>query len=821
MKQAILMALCLLSHALAVAQAPTETTGTVKGMVADSATSAPIGYVTVVVSLPDKDAPLKSTFSRDNGSFEISGLPLGTYKLILSYVGYKPYTLELPVLNAESPVLNVGTLALAGAAKQLQEVEVTTEQMLITQDVDKISYNVAVDPESKTLSALDMMRKVPMLSLDSDENIQLNGSGSFKVLVNGKNSTLFARNPKDVLRSMPASSIKRIEVITDPPAKYDAEGIGGIINIITTDAPQNGYNGSFSLGAGSVGNQYGSVNLTAKTGKLGFSGYGGASHWPNPKSTSYYERTDAATGTLLQQGSSESNSYNKYMSGEISYELDTLNLLSAKFGLNDSDNASLALQTVEEAGTSGALRRAFARNNDQDYAWKGYDLGLDFQHTFKRNKSQLLTLSYKIGNNENNSDADIQFINIRNYAGIPGTRTQNEGRSLEQTYQADYVHPFKKHSLEAGLKSILRDNGSDYFYRNYDSETNTYKEVPELSNEFDYSQNIYAAYTSASLRYDKWGVRLGTRLEQTVVDANFKNAGTVAEQNYLNLIPNVSLNRTFKNMSSLRLSYTQRIERPSLYFLNPYVNRTNEKSISFGNPNLQAATSHVISMGHSMFKGGNSLNSTLTHAFTNNAIQNYTLFNTADSVTTTTFGNIGKNATSTLSLHGYATFFDALSVNLNGSLSYVQLSGNIAGRDFENTGVNGYMFSNLSYKFKKNWRANANLGYYGPRVMLQGKSTGQFWNGFSVSKGFLKDEKASFNLSVQNPFRKYNSFTNDVSSTNFDEISKYTFVTRRVNVGFSYKFGKLKEDIRRTKRGIRNDDLKSGSDNSGGSGNTN
>ncbi|GHA77713.1 TonB-dependent receptor [Pontibacter akesuensis] len=814
-----MLALCLLASAFSWAQVPPSAPGTIKGVVVDSTNQQPLSYVTVVVSLPDKDEPVKTTFSKDDGSFEISGLPLAPYKLILTIVGYKSFSQQVSTLEAGKPVANVGKISLASSAKQLQEVEVTAEKMLITQDIDKISYNVEFDPESKTLTALDMLRKVPMLSLDSEENIKLNGSSSYRVLVNGKASTLFARNPKDVFRSMPANTIKRIEVITDPPAKYDAEGIGGIINVITHNAPANGYNGSIYLSQSTPDSRYVSASVTAKMGKFGLSAYGGINKFTSPGYISTFDRTNTATGSrMLQSGSGDSENDFTYVDGEMSYELDTMNLISAKFSLNGSNYESRSAQIVEQFNGLGALTQAFRRISPNTGHWYNYELGMDYQHTFKRNKEQLLTLSYKIGNEENASESDLLFENILNYNGVAETRTQNDGNSVEQTFQADYVHPIKKHTLEIGAKSILRENGSDYFYRNYNSETDTYVEVPELTNEFDYSQNIYAAYTSASLRFDKWGLRMGTRLEQTVVDADFRTSYPVAEQDYFNLIPSVTLSRTLKNMASLKASYTQRIERPSLYYLNPYVDRQNEKNISFGNPKLEAATSHVFSLAHSFFKGSNSLNSTLTHAFTSNAIQSYTTYNPADSVSSTTYGNIGKNATTTLSLNGNSTLFKKLSLSVNGSLSYSQLSGNINGENRENSGVSGYMYSYGSYKFEKNWRASVNLGYYAPRVLLQGESSGQFWSGFSVSKSFLKDEKASISLSMQNPLSKYITTYNEVSGEDFYQRSEYRNQRRRVSIGFSYKFGKLKEDIKRTRRGIKNDDLKGG-ESKGSSGN--
>ncbi|ARS34242.1 outer membrane beta-barrel family protein [Pontibacter actiniarum] len=817
MKQTILLALCLLLSSFSRAQSPA--TGTIKGVVVDSLSQKPLSYVTVVVSKPEKDEPVKSTFTQDNGSFTVSGLPLGKYKLILTYVGYKPFSMELPTLEAGKDVADLGNIAIASSAKQLQEVEVTAEKMLITQDIDKISYNVELDPESKTLTALDMLRKVPMLSLDSEENIKLNGSSSYKVLVNGKASTLFARNPKDVFRSMPANTIKRIEVITDPPAKYDAEGIGGIINVITHNEPNNGYNGSIYLSQSTPNSRYGSANVTAKMGKFGISAYGGISQYTSPSYNSSFERLNKETGALLlQDGGGKEENFFKYVDGEMSYEIDTLNLLSAKFSLNSSDWEATALQTVEELDRVGNRTSAVNRNNANTGGWGNYELGLDYQHTFKRNKNQLLTLSYKIGDETSDNKSNLSFTDVFNYRGPADTRTLNNGSSVEQTLQADYVHPFKKHTLEVGAKTILRDNASDYYYRNYNPETDSFVEVPSLTNEFDYSQDIYAGYTSFSLRYDKWGLRAGARLEQTVVDADFKSSEAAAKQDYLNLIPSVSLTRTLKNMASLKLSYTQRIERPSLWYLNPYVDRTNEKSISYGNPKLDPATSHVFSLSHSLFKGSNSLNSTLTHAFTNSAIQSYTLFNPADSVSTTTYGNIGKNATTTLSLSGNSTLFKKLSLNLNGTLSYSQLSGNIGGEDLENSGISGYMYSNASYRFEKNWRAGVNIGYYAPRVLLQGESSGRVWHGLSLSKSFLKDEKASLSISVQNPLNKYISNYNELNGPDFYQRSEYRNMTRRVSIGFNYKFGKLKEDIKRTKRGIKNDDLKGGGDSKGGSG---
>lgn len=811
----LLLLLLLSGWALVAARAQVSgANAVIKGVVTDSVKAAPLGYVTVGIREAGKPDPVKSTYTNDKGYFEITGLPVKPYEVVLAYVSFKSKIIKVETFPAGNPVVDLGKIGLAPTSSQLKEVEVTAQKLLIKQDIDKITYDVEADPESKSLTALDMLRKVPLITVDAEENIQLKGSGSYRVLVNGKTSSLFVRNPKDVLKSMPASSIKNIEVITNPPAKYEAEGVGGIINIITNKKNPGGYNGSINAGLRSPLGYNAGGYITVKTGKFGVSGYFGTNYYQNPTNENNLFRDNYNPGVpgqiesrLRQFGESNNHGTFNYADGQASYEIDSLNLLTANYSINIGDYYNNLTQRVQYTNTAGILTQAYNRFNKSDGQWHGNDVGLDYQKTFKRNKEQLLTISYKYNTNGEDSYSDFSFQPILNY-NAEVSKTNNAAKTQEQTIQADYVQPFGKHSLEAGFKTILRDSKSDYFYARQQGDEGAFVIDPSLSNIFDYAQNIYGSYTSFSYKKEKWGLKVGGRLEQTTVNADFRSSDTTARQNYFNFIPSVALSRTLKNMKTLKLSYTQRIERPGLWVLNPYVNNIDPKNISYGNPDLVAATSHAFDLAYSAFIKGSSVNASLFYNFTNNSIQQFTLLK--DDRSETTYGNIGKNSTLGTAINTNLNLGKKININLNTTVNYVHLTGYLNGALRRNTGVTGYGFGSVGYKFAKTWRASGNVGFNTPGVLLQGQSGGYVFHSVSLNKTFLKNDKAGINIFVSSPFQKNRRWFNEYQDPGFYQLQENYFQTRRIGISFNYRFGKLEGDIARKKRGINNDDVKSG-----------
>lgn len=779
-------------------------TGTIKGTAVDSATKSPVSFVSVTVYDPVADNIIKSIISKEDGSFKISHIPLQQYRLFISRVGYNGKSLSLPSFT--SSIIYVGNVPLSAQPVQLKEVVVIAQKQLIEQQINKVVYNVDADPDSKTLNTFDMLRKVPMISLDAEEKLQMNGSSSFRVLINGRASSLFVRNPSDVFKSMPASFIKKIEVITNPPARYEAEGISGIINIITNKKRVSGYNGSLSLGADKpTGYATGSF-ITAKAGKFGLSVSGGYSGANSPTSNSEFIREDKIVSlNLYQTGKSTSINRSGYISSEFSFEADSLNLFTATYNTNIGKAASDFMQQVELRNKDQVLKQVYNNSNNSTSDWKGDDIGIDFQHSFK-NKDRLFTLSYKLTKNYNSGNTEISLRPLLNYIRQE-SNSYNNNTFNEQTWQADYVQPVKNQMLEFGFKSIVRKNYSNYSYTNRDTVTGTFVTDGKLSNNFDYRQDINSAYISLTLKNNSWSLTTGARLEQTTIDANFKSSGTRAFQKYLNLIPNATVARKVNTSSTVSFSFTQRIERPSLYYLDPFIDISDPRNIYYGNPNLLPAISNAFNLSYFTFIKNTSVSASLFHHFTNNSIERYTTVG-KDTIGRTTYGNVGSNQLYGFSVSSNVTAFDRMSISLNSSGNYIKYSSSIIDLGRVNEGFSYDLFGYASYRFNKGWRAGGSITYSSAGILLQGSQAALLTNNLSVTKEFLKDKKANASFTISNPFQKNRRSYTEINDPSFHQLQQSVYVIRRFNIGFHYRFGKLKEDVARKKRGIKNDDLK-------------
>ncbi len=780
-----------------------ENKGIVKGSLVDSLKSEALAFASISIKL-EVSSTLRSTLSKDDGSFILEKLPYGKHQLSIMSVGYNKKTIDIE-LSENNSTIDLKSIMVSAEEKSLKEVTVSTEKNLVKQEADRITYDVQSDPESKYQTALDMLRKVPLVTVDADDNIQVKGSSNFRVLINGRNSSLVARSPKDVFRAMPASSIVKIEVITNPPAKYDADGVAGIINVITTQKLESGYNAS-------IGGRYNFIwgpglnaNLTLKQNKFAVSAYYGmgTADMAGTKWSNY--RKDIVQDNLLNQDGISQNAWTwNYLQSEMSYEFDTLNLLTAEIGWNPGNSKFTRTQNNALYDANDQLVQSFNLLDKNNSTWNALDFGLNYQKGFKRNKSQLLTLSYKYSPNVNTSDNRVTQQNSFNYNFIPFTQDNKSG-SIEQTYQLDYVHPLsKKIDLETGVKAITRNNFSEYEFKFYDGITNEYILDTVQSNKFDYQQDVYSFYNSYNIKFDKWSMRAGVRLERTVVNADFESNATKVKQDYLNVIPSLSIQRKLKDMSSINFGYTQRIERPSIWELNPFVAQNDPRFISYGNPNLNAVLTNNFELGYSTFKKA-SINLGLNYSFANNTIQNITTLG-ADTISRTTFENIGNNKQ--LGVNGNVNFpiNKKLTFNVNSQLSFLWLDGALNGVKFKNSGLQGNIFSFVSYTLPKEYRLRMNVGYYSPQVLLQGQTNEFVFSSISVSKEYL-NKNLMIVAQIANPFWKYRNWENDLSTSQFVSASRYQNFYRHYGFSITYKFGKLQGGVKKNQRGIQNDDV--------------
>ncbi|RYG16850.1 MAG: TonB-dependent receptor [Chitinophagaceae bacterium] len=653
-----------------------------------------------------------------------------------------------------------------------------------------------------------MMRKVPLLSVDGDDNIQLQGNSNYKILINGRPSGMMERNPKDILKSMPASNIEKIEVITTPPAKYDGEGLAGIINIITHKKVDNGSNGSinanqrFPVGGPGLGGSF-----AFKSGKFGISSNAGGNLNSSPLlNNSSLRLTQGNNPTnLLQTGSRDFSGKSGYAGAEMSFEIDSLNLISAQLNYNANRNESLSSQysTLKNANS---LLQSYELINNLEGSGSGIDAALNYQLGFKRDKNRFLTFSYRYYDFANDQFNNVNVFNPVAYAQ-PNYRQTNTGGSSEKTVQLDYVHPYKKLNIEAGIKAIFRNNYSDFDFSSVNS-SGIFVLDPTRTNGFDNDQNVYGIYNSYQLNLKNWGFKAGVRAEQTEIDAVFSTSSTLS-QSSLNIIPSISINRKFKNMSSLNFGYTSRIQRPGINQLNPFVDRSNPNFESSGNPDLKPMSGQNLELTYSTFKKL-SLTIGLRGNFIDNLIMPRVVTDPVTNITRTSFGNTGNASILGGQVNVNYPFNPKLRLAVSGMAGYGRVNGEINGVMLRKKGVMRRAFTSLTYRPTKTWQATGSVNYQGPNLTLQGTSNSFVSTSFSVSKDLL-DNKISLSFAANNAFNKYREAINYTSGPNFTQETYNQNYQRNFTASVNYRFGKLKDAIKKNKKGIINNDVSQGS----------
>ena len=770
------------------------------GAVYDATSKQPVKFAMVEL-LRKSDLQLVSQANTDStGAFQLATSDNSAHLLRITLIGYHLYSKEIN----DATELKLSPIYLNPDVQELKEVVIASQSPLVRQEVDRLSYNVQADPEKNINSLLDMLRKVPLVSVDADDNVKLKGSGSFKVLIDGHTSSLVVNDPKEIFRSMSASNILRIEVITIPPAKYDSEGLAGIINIITIKKVNDGYSGNIgtSYKFPNGPRTFGAFNF--KSGKFSISSYAGWNEYNTPHTTFTNDRqsTYPISSTINQSGSAQTKSNQGYISTQLSYEIDSLNLISAILGYNGSNSHRTGSVYTDQRDT---LDHTYQLDNDGRSHQHGYDLGLDYQLGFKTNKAQLLSFSYRFSSTNYSQQNVLTASQQLNY-DIGNYNQDDRSGTNEHTIQLDYTHPLNNLEIEGGVKTILRNNFSTYNVGDAIPQGGGFVADPANSDHFTYQQNIYSIYNSYQLNLKKWTVKAGLRLEKTVVDANFSPNGVIAAPDYANLVPSIAVQDKLTQNTSINFGYTERIQRPGIMQLNPYVDRQNPDFITYGNPGLKPEVNHVISFSYGTF-GKISVNAGLSYSFSNNTIQYISTLG-ADGVTSGTYKNIGENNDLEADLNINYPISNRINLSLNAQAGFETLKGYADSILVERRALIGNGNLYLGYKFDHNWRGGFNFQYYSPAITLQGTSSPYYYTSVSLSKSVFK-QKLVITGSASNPYQKYLDYQYRTNDPRFTEISHNDIVYRRFNIGLNYRFGKLKEEsIKKNKKSVQNDDIK-------------
>ncbi|RZL16412.1 MAG: TonB-dependent receptor [Pedobacter sp.] len=799
MKKSLLFLLLLVTSLYGYTQEPVAN---IKGQVADSTNLNKIDYATLLLLDVSTGKTIKTALTNSEGVFVFNGVVAGTYKITAGAMGYRNSGMIIKKIMAGEN--DLGTILLSSTSTALKEVAVVARKLLIEQSDDKITFNAENDPSSATSTAIDILRKTPFVTVDGDNNIQVNGQSNFKVLLNGKETALFAQNLKEALKGFPGSLVRKVEVITNPSAKYDAEGIGGIINIIT-DKKISGSNGSLSTYYSTLTNYQGSANFNTRTGKFGISAFGNAAgSFDDIKSRTLSETIALKPGFYTSRqiaGIRQGKNLGRSGSLEISYDADSLNTFSIYGNAGNSTGKAGFLQTLRTDLSVGAadISHLDLTSSSEN---RSATFGLDYFRKGKANKEEEFSMRFngQLSDNDNFSNSlqtrasALDFLKNNSWA-------DNE----EYTLQADYLKSLKgSQKLEFGVKGIFRKAIADYesFVRNDPSAPFVLN--PANTNTFEYKQEVVSAYGSYNFKLGKYAFRTGIRGEKTTVEGAFSSSSTLVKQDYFNVIPNLQVTRRWNDVFSSVLGYTVRLQRPSITNLNPFINNTDPLNISYGNPDLGAQTFHNVTLQTRMIKGNSFAGVTLYLSSSNNLIAQYAIFDALTGVTQTTSGNIGREEQVSVIFNFSTRIGNNLSVWANSIVRYNTVDSRGA-QAIVQDGYSGNFYTGGNLKLSDWFNISGSGGFNRQSNSVLGP--GGYYSSYQVNFGYvLLKDKLSGTVNFNNTFKKDFYAKSYVENANFQTVNTNINPYRVIYFGMTYRFGKLKENVSR-KKGVNNDDL--------------
>ena len=781
--------------------------GKITGNVVDSLTGTAIGFCTISLFEKGSSKPSDGTVADEQGDFKLKNIKNGKYRLSVSFLGYNTRFIDSIIINDKNLSIEFNNLKISPTATMLKEAVIEGEKSLIEMKVDKLIYNADKDISVKGGNSADVLRKVPMVSVDLDGNVMLQGTQNVRILINDKPSSLMAASVADALKMIPADEIEKVEVITSPSAKYDAEGTGGIINIITKKKNIQGVSGSVNAGLGTRSSNLFS-NINYRRGRwgtgvnLGGFGYFGFGEIDNLRVT----ESAGLTTNLQQTGDNRTYGAGPYAQFNTDVDLTSKSNLSGSFRLNNFRNGSRG-KTLNLFSSNG-IGYSETFTNDYTNLTNGlsYDANIDYKRSFKK-KEQELTISAQLSNNDRKTDYDVERLDANDVMYYQES-SLNRNFNSEKTLQADYAQPVgKKFLVETGLKTIQRDVSSEYTYDVFDMATGEFVRDNARSNLFDYDQDVYAGYGQGTLTLGKFGIKAGLRYEHTDVAGRFQDDESSFTSEYGNLIPTATVSYAKSGKYTTKISYTQRIQRPGMTFLNPWVNTSDSFNITYGNPELEPEVSHGFELGYNTFIKFGSINASAYHRFTNNSIESIRFIEN-DSIYVTTYDNIGKNYTTGISLGVNVMWKMKVFCGANANLYYYKVKTAGYSQVLSNDGIN-YSFNLYgSYKFGKQWGIMAFGNFNGPKISVQGTSTSFWYYNLSARREF-KAGNGGLGFGLDNFASWYMNFRNEYSGEGFSYSGNNRFFFLGVRVSLDYRFGKM-EFSNSKKKNIRNDDLKEG-----------
>ena len=774
----------------------------VKGVLMDKNLGEGEPFATVrIFKQGETTRPVSMFLTDKDGNFsrEVNGK--GKFNIIFSSVGKEDLSKSIELSG--NGTLNLDTIYIKENVNELSDVAIVAQKPLVKMEVDKMSYSVAEDEDAKSSTVLDMLRKVPMVTVDGQDNISVNGSSSFKVYVDGKPNVMFSSNPSLIFKSMPASAVKNIEVVTNPGARYDAEGASGVLNIVMnrmdTKAMEsmNGYNGTIRVSAGnrSIG---GGAFVSGQQGKFSYSG-NLMENYSTPGTTDVEMEQKNGDGSILTSAATKVKIPFTMGNVSLGYELDDMSSVNATFSLTSFNMKNDGHTTTSQTG--GLYGNGFNYVNDMKMRNKktSFSGNVDYQRFFNKERTKSFVLTYQLDYSPSKMEQNNRFSNTEMAViDLTNRNSVNKEHTTDHTIQADFTTPLgQNNKLSLGSKLMMRRADSDAKYYLAD----VYDERSSM--DYLYKNTILAGYSEYTGQWDKLGAKAGLRYEQTWQNVEYRlGQGQTFSHSYGSFVPSASLSYTLAPTSNIGLTYNMRISRPGISYLNPYVNRADPNSLSYGNTDLDVEKSHNISLVYNLYSTKLMLNVNVHHNFTDNAIEQYSFFD--GTLLNTTYGNIVKRHQTGVNVYANWLLAPKTRIMLNGGLNYNDMRSSVL--DLKNSGWQGNMMAGLQQTMPWDLKLGAYLITSTKSYTLQGWSSGFNILTANLSKSFFND-KLSVSIQGMLGLSDGGNLKMETYSQGKNFLSHQTIKVPMsgFNVSVSYTFGNTKQKAKQHVSRVQND----------------
>ncbi|NRB58946.1 MAG: TonB-dependent receptor [Winogradskyella sp.] len=793
---------------------------TVKGKVIDEELNFPLEYATITIKRPSDNAVVTGSITDSKGDFSVE-IPAGTYNIYVEYISYK--TKEY--LNKTiSKSINLGTVSLSPDVSSLDEVTIVAERTTVEIKLDKKIYNVGKDLTVRGGTVSDVLDNVPSVSVDVEGNVALRGNDDVRILINGKPSGLVGLNSTDALRQLPAESIERVEVITSPSARYDAEGSAGILNIILRRSKLQGLNGAITVNGGYPTQAGISGNINYRTGDINIFNTTSYDYRESPgnalNETEFFNGEEPST-FLIEERDFDRERKGYSTNTGIEWYVNETSSITGTFVYRDSDNERNAFNLAREFDANNNLTNTTIRRDPEFEDDKTVQYSLSYDKQFNGNSQHKLTLDFQV---EDSQELEQSLINQNGFDVEFVETDESQNRIL---LQADYVQPVEETGqFEFGYRGEFFDLVTDYLVESSFDEGNTFQINTNLSNSLDFKQHVNAFYSQFGNKIgEKFSYLLGLRYEGTRITIDQVTSGDFDKKEYHQLFPTVNLAFELSEDENITFGYNRRIRRPRSRFINPFPSRSSATNLFQGNPDLDPTTTDAVDFGYFKKIGKLSLTSSIYFQHTKDAFNfvalstdNFYIFenNQTVNINDSNFDQLNEDfdlipvirrtpinlaTNERFGLEFTLTYRPTKKWNLNGNFNLFNSStrGDFEGQNFDADNLSWFIRLNNKYTLPGDIDWQTRVFYRGPSETAQSRNQGIFSTDLAFSKDLFKD-KASIAFNVRDVFNSRKRRSDNFTDT-FNNYSEFQWRVRSFNVAFTYRFNQQKK---RERNGGRN-----------------